>query len=95
MGVELLSRASTLRGLLASRGLEVGPSQSQIVPVMVGDNDRAVALSQELATRNILAVAVRPPTVPVGTARLRLSVTLAHSTDDLQHVADTISAVVR
>jgi 8-amino-7-oxononanoate synthase len=95
MGVELLSRASTLRGLLASRGLEVGPSQSQIVPVMVGDNDRAVALSQELATRNILAVAVRPPTVPVGTARLRLSVTLAHSTDDLKHVADTISAVVR
>jgi 8-amino-7-oxononanoate synthase len=91
MGAELLTRAERLRELLATKGLATEPSASQIVPVMVGDNDRAVALSQELAEQGILAVAVRPPTVPVGTARLRLSVTLAHTAEDITRVADAIA----
>ena len=94
-GQDLLARADALRALLIAKGLDVGPSASQIVPVMVGDNDRAVALSAALAEQGILAVAVRPPTVPDGTARLRLSVTLAHTADDLARAATAIATHLR
>ncbi len=94
-GQTLLSRAAMLRALLTEGGLSVEPSVSQIIPVMVGDNDQAVALSASLAARDILAVAVRPPTVPAGTARLRLSVTLAHSESDLQRAGEAILAGAR
>ena len=92
MGGELLARAAHFRDLLAAAGLDVGPSCSQIVPVMVGDNDRALALSRKLAAEDIIAVAIRPPTVPAGTARLRMSVTLAHRKEDLGRAADKLVA---
>ena len=94
MGADLLARAAELRERFVAKGLDVGPSESQIVPVMVGDNGLAVALSARLVEQDILAVAVRPPTVPAGTARLRLSVTLAHTSDDLACVADAIARVM-
>ncbi len=95
LGKELLGRATHLRDRLAAAGLDTGPSSSQIVPVMIGGNDEAVALSAALSDDGILAVAVRPPTVPAGTARLRLSVTLAHTEADLDETADRIAAAAR
>ena len=92
LGGELLDRASYFRNLLATAGLNVGPSCSQIIPVMVGDNDKAVAVSRRLAEQDIIAVAVRPPSVPAGTARLRLSVTLAHEREDLAEAAEKLTA---
>jgi len=90
LGPTLQQRAAMLRGLLADGGLNAAPSCCHIVPVPVGDNDKAIALSQRLEDEDILAVAVRPPTVPAGTARLRLSVTLAHEPGDLRHAAERI-----
>jgi len=58
--------------------------------VHVGGNAEAVRLSQLLWDRGVLATAVRPPTVPAGTARLRLSVTLAHTEDELAAAAAAI-----
>ncbi len=95
LGQTLLTRAAMLRTMLTDGGLAVGPSASQIIPVMVGDNDKALALSGTLAAQDILAVAVRPPTVPAGTARLRLSVTLAHTESDLQRAGEAILAAAR
>jgi len=95
LGGELLRRAECLRRRLLDAGLDVGPSESQIVPVIIGENNAALALSESLRGQDIEATAVRPPTVPAGTARLRLSVTLAHSEADLDAVADAIAEAGR
>ncbi len=91
MGRQLLDRAAGFRARLQELGLDTGPSESQIIPVMVGENERAVRLQRRLAEKGILAVAIRPPTVPVGTARLRLSVSLDHSPELLNRVAGLIA----
>jgi 8-amino-7-oxononanoate synthase len=87
LGMQLLKRAAEFRAQIRAAGLEVGPSQTQIIPVMVGDSAKALSLSRRLRDNGIIAVAIRPPTVPKGTARIRLSVTLAHSDTDLREVA--------
>jgi len=61
---------------------------------VIGDNEKAVAVSQKLREQRIIAAAIRPPTVPAGTARLRLSVTLAHLIDDLERAAEAIICAV-
>jgi 7-keto-8-aminopelargonate synthetase-like enzyme len=86
----LLERAARFRARLRAGGLDTGASASQIIPLMVGDNRRALDLARRLRAQGILAGAIRPPTVPAGTARLRLSVTLAHTEADLEAAAQTI-----
>lgn len=87
LGASVLTKAARLRDLLRSGGLDTGASASQIVPLMVRDNHRAVRMQRRLMEEGILVVAIRPPTVPAGTARLRLSVTARHSADDIERVA--------
>ena len=89
-GAELLGRAAVFRNRLRDAGLDVLTSQSQIIPVLIGDNAEALAVAEKLKSRGILAVAIRPPTVPEGTARLRLSLTLDHSEHDLEWAARKI-----
>lgn len=91
----LLCHAQLFRCLLVAQGFDLPLLESQILPVYVGKNERALELSQRLWERGIIATAVRPPTVPEGTARLRLSVTLAHSEEDLEQAAKTIAATAR
>ncbi|QZA33806.1 8-amino-7-oxononanoate synthase [Hydrogenibacillus sp. N12] len=64
------------------------PFVTPIVPIVVGSAGRACRVSAALRARGILAVAIRPPTVPDGTARLRFSVSAAHSPDDLARAAE-------
>ena len=90
LGARLLRNALFFRSILEASGLNTLRSQSQIIPILIGDNQRAVAISNTLRERGIIASAIRPPTVPEGTARLRLSVTLAHSMADLQRAAREI-----
>jgi 8-amino-7-oxononanoate synthase len=95
MGDELLARARAFHGMLAAEGLRLPPFASQILPVHVGGNRPALDFARRLRERDILAVAVRPPTVPAGTARLRLSLTRAHSADDLSRAASAIGEAFR
>jgi 8-amino-7-oxononanoate synthase len=74
--------AAGLRQALHERGLETRGS-SQIVPVIVGQNERAVALGERLLAQGYLALPVRPPTVPVGEARIRLSLSANMQPQDL------------
>ena len=90
LGRELLQRAQAFRLRLKEAGFNTGVSASQIIPLIVGKNARALALAERLGESGIIAVAIRPPTVPEGTARIRLSVTLDHSPRDLQNAADRI-----
>lgn len=62
------------------------PSDTAIQPLIVGDNKEALALSEYLQAHGILVPAIRPPTVPVGTARLRISLSAAHTLDDVKQL---------
>jgi len=95
MGQRLLNLARRFHELLRAEGLRLPEFCSQILPVHVGENRPAVELATRLRERGLLVTAVRPPTVPRGTARLRLSVTLAHSPDDLAGAAAEIGGVAR
>jgi 8-amino-7-oxononanoate synthase len=74
---------------MAARG---GPSAScsQIVPYVVGDNERAMRLASALQARGFDVRGIRPPTVPVGTARLRISLTLNVNEDDIRSMLDAL-----
>jgi 8-amino-7-oxononanoate synthase len=91
-GEELLRRAAIFRERLQRAGLKTLNSESQIIPVLIGENAKTLTIAERLKSKGILAVAIRPPTVPEGTARLRLSVTLDHTPDDLEWAAGEIIA---
>ncbi len=95
LGSTLLTRSALFRRQLRELGLNVMDSASQIIPLLIGDNTRALRLSARLKAGGILATAIREPTVPRGTARIRLSVTLAHTEDDLRHAATTLAEAAR
>jgi 8-amino-7-oxononanoate synthase len=69
---QLLDRAERWRNRLEAAGWPRPPGQGPILPLLVGDNQRALALQHQLEQAGLLSVAIRPPTVPAGTARLRL-----------------------
>jgi 8-amino-7-oxononanoate synthase len=83
-------RAEQFRSRLNVSGVSTGASVSQIIPVIIGDNEKVLRLHRRLLAEGLLAVAIRPPTVPPGTARLRLSVMLEHTDEDLDRAADLI-----
>lgn len=94
MGQALLDRSAYFQDQLAARGVPIVRSATQIVPIMVGDNQRAVDLSEALLAEGLIVTAIRPPTVPEGTARLRFSVTLGHGEDDLKQAAELVGRVL-
>lgn len=91
----LVRNASALRAALASRGLALPPaSHGPIVPVLVGDPDQTVRIAQRLLAERILVQAIRPPTVPLGTARLRLTVTAAMTEADVARIAAAVANAI-
>ena len=79
----LLAEAKTFREELQRAGFDLLGSETQIVPVLVGENARTLELAGRLRERGLLAVAFRPPTVTPGRARVRFSLSAAHSRKDL------------
>lgn len=84
----LRHRLQNLRSCLRHWRLE--HSITPIQPLIVGSNENAVRLSEYLLTKGILVPAIRPPTVPMGTARLRISLSASHSLDDVDQLVDTL-----
>lgn len=72
-------------------GYQLMPSHTPIQPIMIGDNWAALALSQALEERGLLVTAIRPPTVPAGEARLRVTFSAAHSHEDLSCLVQALS----
>lgn len=70
---ELLLKAAWFRDLLRANDLNILTTESQVIPVMIGESERAVRVASALAEQGFDVRAVRPPTVPPGTARLRLT----------------------
>jgi 8-amino-7-oxononanoate synthase len=95
LGPRLQVLAGRLRRQLNAAGLETAGSTTQIVPLVVGEAVSALAVAQRLRGAGILTVAIRPPTVPDGTARVRLAVTLAHDAADIDRLAGACVAATR
>jgi 8-amino-7-oxononanoate synthase len=89
---KLQAMADALREELAGAGIKPPAGATQIVPLIVGDADAAVRVSAAALTRGVFAQAIRPPTVPHGTARLRLTVMASHTTSELSAAAAALSA---
>lgn len=88
----LALNAEALRTKLLARGISL-PSESHgpIVPILVGDSERSLDVAQRLLEAGILVQAIRPPTVPQGTARLRITVTAAMTHADIERLATALA----
>jgi 8-amino-7-oxononanoate synthase len=95
MGTDLLNKARCFHGLLEKNGFTLPPFESQILPVPIGSNDKAVGFSNLLIKKGLFVRAIRPPTVPAGTARVRLSITLSMADETLEKAADIITESAR
>lgn len=82
---------SGFRQEASALGYELMPSRTPIQPIMVGDNWAALALSQALEERGLMVTAIRPPTVPEGQARLRVTFSAAHSLEDLEALLSALA----
>ncbi len=74
-------------------GLELMASETPIQPLLIGDNHKAMAISEKLLKQGILISAIRPPTVPDGTARLRVTFSAEHTEDDVNRLLSTLEQV--
>jgi 8-amino-7-oxononanoate synthase len=81
-----------LRQRLKPGRWRLAPSLTAIQPLVIGDNDEAMAVAERLARDGLLVPAIRPPTVPQGTARLRISLSAAHAPDDVERLAAALNA---
>ena len=88
---QVLMLAGRLRGQLRELGRTIGPTECQIIPVIVGRPEDAVQLAQRLRAQGLLVPAIRPPSVPAGTARLRISLTAGHTEEDIQALLKTLA----
>lgn len=90
---KLFAKVDLFKSILAEGGLK-DLGSSQILPVLVGASTVAVRLAEELRQKNIFTTAVRPPTVPEGTARLRFSITLHQKNSVLKETATTLLEIL-
>jgi 8-amino-7-oxononanoate synthase len=82
--------APVRKAKLFTRALNLPEAESAIVPVIVGDSAAALAASDFLRDNGFLVIAIRPPTVPAGTARLRFAFTAQHDDCDIARLAELV-----
>ncbi len=90
----LAENAARLRAGLRALGLDAR-GDTQVVPVVIGDNARAMAFADALLARGVLVSAIRPPTVPAGTARLRVTPIATHTAAHVARALDAFAAAAR
>lgn len=92
---ELWEKVDFFKALLHQGGLNRDLGPSQIIPIVVGSSGQAMAMAEELRKQGLYVTAVRPPTVPAGTARLRFSISRWHSKADLGQATQVLLEVLQ
>jgi 8-amino-7-oxononanoate synthase len=87
----LAANAARLRGQLARRGVSSAPSTTHILPVVVGESERAMEVCERLLVRGFYAQGIRPPSVAEGTARLRLTPMATHTSAEIDALASAVA----
>jgi len=80
---------------LRSIGISTGASETPIIPVLIGDSGRALKAAEKLFEYGVYATAIRPPTVPADAARIRTTVSAAHSDGDVDSALDIFSRLIK
>lgn len=91
----LQSRIQQFRQDAQALGLALMPSETAIQPLLVGDEARALKLAEGLAERGFLVIAIRPPTVPAGSARLRITLSAEHTEQQVTQLLDALGDLAR
>lgn len=91
----LADNIRTFREHAVAAAVPLAPGTSPIQPVMLGSDERALAVAAALDRRGFYVRAIRPPTVPRGTARLRVTLTAAHDAADIEHLVNAIAETLR
>jgi 8-amino-7-oxononanoate synthase len=91
---KLLNLSEFFRQLLNENGIKVSFENSQIVPIVIGESKKAVKIAAALQTRGFDVRAVRPPTVPANTARLRVSLNVGLTEEILRQFVDNLTRVI-
>jgi 8-amino-7-oxononanoate synthase len=81
--------------LIASGVVQPAATQGPIIPILIGDNERAVQVSNELGRAGVLVQAIRPPTVPTGSARLRVTISAAMTPDEVRELTRLLTVALR
>ncbi|HLW05424.1 MAG TPA: 8-amino-7-oxononanoate synthase [Azoarcus sp.] len=92
---QLAANIAVFRQTLSLKRWSVSPSRTAIQPVVIGDNAETLRVAARLAENGLWVPAIRPPTVPAGTARLRISLSAAHRVDEVRHLAQTLNGLER
>jgi 7-keto-8-aminopelargonate synthetase-like enzyme len=87
----LSQNADRLRNGLEQRGISTAPSATHILPVIVGDNDATMELCERLLESGVYAQGIRHPSVPDGTARLRITPMATHRSGEIDHLVDLLA----
>ncbi|MGL1933974.1 MAG: 8-amino-7-oxononanoate synthase [Fibrobacterales bacterium] len=82
----LLEKSALVRTRLMEKGFDLGGSVSHIIPIIIGSNASAVAMAQDLEKMGLWIPAIREPTVPHGTARLRININADHTDQDIEQL---------
>ena len=90
----LLANGTALRQHCQNEGLDIGRSDSYIVPVMIGDAAKAVRISEQLWQAGFMVPAIRPPTVAPGSSRLRISLMSEHSKEDIAGLCEALHEII-
>ncbi|ACT69571.1 8-amino-7-oxononanoate synthase [Neorickettsia risticii str. Illinois] len=88
----LLEMASKVRKSLSQEGYNIGNSTNHIVPIILGEEEKALALKKRLLEKRIIVSAVRPPTVPVNTSRIRIALCAFHTKNDITRLLQNIKS---
>lgn len=91
----LTAHIERFRTAVAAQGWQLTASQTAIQPIIVGGVEQTLALAQMLEAQGLLAVAIRPPTVPDGTSRLRITLSAAHSEAHVERLIDALAGLTR
>jgi glycine C-acetyltransferase/8-amino-7-oxononanoate synthase len=91
----LQENAVALRAALVAEGLDPGDSETQIVPLEVGEAERTMQLCELVLERGVFAQGIRPPTVPEGSSRLRFTVMATHRAGELERAAKLVGGAAR
>jgi 8-amino-7-oxononanoate synthase len=93
---QLLANAIRMTRVLHTAGIHaLGEAGAHVVPIMIGDASTAVAIGAQLATRGYLVGAIRPPTVPTGASRLRITLSAAHKPLQIGGLVETLASLLR
>ena len=91
----LIANGEYFRSKLRDAGFNIGNSSTHIVPIVVGSNENALRFSKRLQEAGIAAIAIRPPTVPINSSRIRFAVTSQHTIADLKWAIDRIIHIAK